>query len=79
MKIKCIKSFRDKTTAKDIKDQTLIRVNDILVCDDKLAKERIKKGFAIEVVEETTESDVVDESTSSEETVVEKPRKRAKK
>ena len=69
MKIKCIKPFRDKTTAKDIKDQTPIKVNDILICDDKLAKERIKKGFAIEVVEEVVE--ITEE--------VEKPRKRAKK
>lgn len=67
MKIKCIKGFRDKTTAKNIKDQTLIKVGDILVCDDKLAKERIKKGLAVEIVE------------AVEEVVEEKPRKRGKK
>ena len=71
MKIVCIKAFKDKTTAKNIEDQKLVRVNDVLVCDDDLAIERIQKGLAKKVVEE-----VVEEST--EEVVVEekKPRKR---
>lgn len=62
MKIKCIKSFRDKTTAENIKNQTKIKVGDILTCDEKLAKERIKKGFALEVVEtsKVEETEVVE-------------------
>lgn len=70
MKILCIKPFKDKTTAKKIEDQKLIKVNDILECDDKLAIERINKGLAKEIVEE-----VVEETTDE---VVEekKPRKR---
>lgn len=70
MKIVCVKPFKDKTTAKNIKDQKLIRVNDVLECDDILAMERINKGLAKEVIEE-----VVEETT--EEVVEEKkPRKR---
>lgn len=54
MKIICIKEFKDKTTAEIKKDQKLIKVNEILECDDELAKERIKKGFAKKYVEPTT-------------------------
>lgn len=46
MKIVCVKKFRDKTTAKVIEKQKLVKVGDILECDDELANERIEKGFA---------------------------------
>lgn len=80
MKIICIKGFRDKTTAKNFKDQKRIKVNDILDCDDKLAKERIKLGFAKEYIEQTEElaEEVVEETKETVE-IEEKPRKRGRK
>ena len=67
MKVVCIKSFKDKTSAENIKDQTLIKIGDVLECDDELANERIQKGFCEKVEEvvepvETTE-EVVEETT----------------
>lgn len=67
MKIVCIKPFKDKTSAKKYEDQKLIKVNDVLECNDELAMERINKGLAKEVVEEETTEEVVEEK---------KPRKR---
>lgn len=55
MKIECIKGFRDKTTAKRIEDQIKRKVGDIIECDDELAKERIKNGFAKEYIEPAKE------------------------
>ena len=66
MKIICIKRFRDKTTAKRIEDQTLIYVGDVLDCDDELAKERIKKGFAKEYIEDLTENEVENEENTED-------------
>ena len=51
MKIKCVKGFRDKTTAKKIEEQTKIVIGQILECDDELAKERIEKGLCEEYIE----------------------------
>ena len=80
MKIVCIKPFRDKTTAKKIEDQKLIKVNDVITCDDELAKERIRKGFAKAIVEEVVK-EVVEEIVEETEEVVEevKPKKKSKK
>lgn len=74
MKIKCVKPFRDKTTAKNIKDQKLIKVGDILVCDDELANDRIRKGLVIEIIEEVVEE--VETTEATEEVVEKKSRKR---
>ena len=80
MKIKCIKGFRDKTTAEKFEDQVRIKVGDVLVCDDELALERIKKGFAVEVVEKTNETDEIEEVKEKiSPKTDEKPRKRGKK
>lgn len=64
MKIICIKSFRDKTTAEKIVDQKLIKVNEIIDCDDELAESRIKKGLAKQYIEEVVEEteEVVEET-----------------
>ena len=45
MKVKVIKSFRDK----EFEDKPLRSVGETLECDDKIAQERIKKGFVEEV------------------------------
>ena len=37
--------FRDKTTSKNIEEQTKRFYGDIFECDDELAEERIKKGY----------------------------------
>ena len=80
MKIVCIKSFRDKTTAKNIEDQKLIKVNEVITCDDELAQERIRKGFAKAIVEEVVEETVeVEEITETEEAEEVKPKKKRKK
>ena len=80
MKIVCIKSFRDKTTAKNIEDQKLIKVNEVITCDDELAQERIRKGFAKAIVEEVVEEVVEETIEAVEETAEEvKPKKKRKK
>lgn len=60
MKIICIRDFGDKTTGKTYSEQVKRKVGDILDCDDALANERIRKGFAKEYIEDTVE-DVVEE------------------
>lgn len=46
--------FRDKTTAKEIKNQTKRYYGDIFECDDEIAKERIKNGL----VEKATKQEI---------------------
>ncbi|MBE6139301.1 MAG: hypothetical protein E7174_02190 [Firmicutes bacterium] len=46
--------FRDKTTAKEIHNQTKRYYGDIFECDDEIAKERIKNGL----VEKATKQEI---------------------
>lgn len=59
MKVIAIKHFGDKTTGETYKEQVKVKPGDILECDDKLANERIKNGFAKEYIEEVKETEEV--------------------
>ena len=48
--------FGDKTTGNTYENQIKRRKGDIFECDNKLAKERIKKGFVVEATEEEKEA-----------------------
>lgn len=48
--------FGDKTTGSTYENQIKRRKGDIFECDNKLAKERIKKGFVVEATEEEKEA-----------------------
>ena len=85
MKIIAIRSFGDKTTGETYKEQVKIKVGDVLECDDELANERIKRGFAKEYIEVEETEEVVEETEvtepveETEEVVEEKPKKSRKK
>lgn len=49
-------NFGDKTTGSTYENQIKRRKGDIFECDNKLAKERIKKGFVVEATEEEKEA-----------------------
>ena len=76
MKIICIKGFRDKTTAKNIKDQVKRKVNEIIDCDDDIARSRINLGLAKEYVEPIKEADKTNEVETEK---VETPKKNKRK
>lgn len=49
-------NFGDKTTGSTYENQIKRRKGDIFECDNKLAKERIKKGFVVEATDEEKEA-----------------------
>lgn len=50
MVIIAIRDFRDKTTGKKLEEMTLIKKGTLILCDEKVAKTRIKNNLAIEVL-----------------------------
>lgn len=49
-------NFGDKTTGSTYENQIKRKKGDIFECDNKLAKERIKKGFVVEATDEEKEA-----------------------
>ena len=70
MKIIAIRHFGDKTTGATYREQVKVKPGDILECNDDLANERIKNGFAKEYIEEI-KPELPIEHTGEEETFTE--------
>lgn len=68
MVVKVINGFGDKTTGDTYESQIKREPGEIFECDDKLAKERIKKGFVIENIctEDTKVDDIQSDNKDKE-------------